>query len=101
MVDMKNVTSELNTLVSEFAEKFNAIQDSSFSNKPNPNKWSKKEVVGHLIDSAQNNLRRFIVAQYEAKEPTIVYDQDFWVHANGYQAMKKEELIALWRLINE
>lgn len=98
---MKNTTSELSSLVSEFAAKFNAINDSEFSNKPVPNKWSKKEVVGHLIDSAQNNLRRFIVTQYEAKEPNIVYDQDFWVNANGYQGMKKEEVITLWKLVNE
>lgn len=98
---MKHVTHELNELVSEYATKFNAIHDSGFSNKPLPHKWSKKEVVGHLIDSAQNNLRRFIVAQYESQPPSIVYEQDFWVSANGYQRVKKEEVIMLWKLINE
>lgn len=101
MVAMKNVTRELSELTSEYTGKFNAIHDSEFSNKPLPNKWSKKEVVGHLIDSAQNNLRRFIVAQYETQAPYIVYEQDFWVNANGYQQMKKEEVITLWRLVNE
>src|SRR5689334_107880 len=98
---MKHVTTELGKLISEYSAKFIAISDSEFSNKPLPNKWSKKEVVGHLIDSAQNNLRRFIVGQYEATPPNIVYDQDFWVTANGYQKIKKEEVIALWRLVNE
>ena len=98
---MEKVISELSGLVIEYVKKFNAINDSDFSSKPLPNKWSKKEVVGHLIDSAQNNLRRFIVSQYESQPPNIVYDQDFWVKANGYQQMKKEETIALWRLMNE
>jgi len=98
---MKQVIHELNKLVSEYAAKFNSINDSEFSNKPLPHKWSKKEVVGHLVDSAQNNLRRFIVAQYESQPPSIVYEQDFWVNANGYQRMKKEEVIMLWKLINE
>ena len=98
---MKSVTTELKKLIIEFASKFNAIPDSEFSNKPLPNKWSKKEVVGHLIDSAQNNLRRFIVGQYEDQAPNIVYEQDFWVNANGYQRMKKEEVITLWKLMNE
>lgn len=97
---MKNTIQELQALVSEYSTKFNAISEIDFSNKPLPNKWSKKEVLGHLIDSAQNNLRRFIVAQYEP-QPKIVYDQDFWVNANGYQQMKKEEIIILWKLINE
>ena len=98
---MKSVTQELRELVSEYSAKFNAITDSEFSNKPLPHKWSKKEVVGHLIDSAQNNLRRFIVSQYEPQAPNIFYDQDFWVNANGYQRMKKEEVILLWKLVNE
>ncbi|HEU5292301.1 MAG TPA: DinB family protein [Cyclobacteriaceae bacterium] len=98
---MKNVTQELSDLLAEYSAKFNAIPDSEFSNKPLQHKWSKKEVVGHLIDSAQNNLRRFIVGQYETQAPNIVYDQDFWVNVNGYQRMKKEEVIMLWKLINE
>jgi len=98
---MKNVIRELRALVAEYSIKFNAIHDSEFSNKPLPHKWSKKEVVGHLIDWAQNNLRRFIVAQYEPQPPKIVYDQDFRVKANGYQQMKKEDVIALWKLVND
>jgi hypothetical protein len=98
---MKHVIQELRDLISAYVAKFNAIQDSEFSHKPLPKKWSKKEVVGHLIDSGQNNLRRFIVSQYEAQIPNIVYDQDFWVKANGYQQMQKEEVITLWRLVNE
>src|SRR5690349_7108910 len=98
---MKNVTQELRALLVEFTAKFHAIPDSEFSNKPQPKKWSKQEVVGHLIDSGQNNLRRFIVCQYEAQIPNIVYNQDFWVSVNGYQRMKKEDVITMWRLVNE
>ena len=97
---MKNTIQELQSLINEYSIKFNAINEADFSHKPQPTKWSKKEVVGHLIDSAQNNLRRFIVAQYEP-QPKIVYDQDFWVNANGYQQMRKEDVISLWKLINE
>jgi hypothetical protein len=101
MVSMNDTVKELRALVEEYATKFNAINEADFSAKPLPTKWSKKEVIGHLIDSAQNNLRRFIVGQYESQPPKIVYDQDFWVQANGYQQMEKEEVIALWKLTNE
>lgn len=97
---MKNTIQELQSLINEYSITFTAINETDFSHKPLPTKWSKKEVVGHLIDSALNNLRRFIVAQYEP-QPKIVYDQDFWVHANGYQQMKKEDVISLWKLVNE
>lgn len=97
---MKEVIHELRDLVSDYAGKFNDIPDDAFSAKPHPEKWSKKEVVGHLIDSAQNNLRRFICGQYEPQPPFIVYQQDFWVDSNGYQEMDRREIIELWRLMN-
>jgi hypothetical protein len=96
---MEIVFTELTRLVNEYADKFLKIPEPEFSAKPNPTKWSKKEVVGHLIDSAQSNLRRFVVGQYD-HQPNIVYQQDFWVQANGYQQTKSENVIALWRLIN-
>lgn len=97
---MEKITTELLEIVSSFANKIQALDREAFNAKPNPDKWSKKEVLGHLIDSAQNNLRRFIVAQYE-HEPTIVYDQDFWVTASDYQHMADEDVVSLWRLMNE
>ena len=98
---MKAAINELNHIIETFSSTINEIPETEFSAKPLPNKWSKKEVLGHLIDSAQNNLRRFIVGQYADTPPNIVYDQDFWVTANGYQAMKKEDIITLWKLINQ
>lgn len=97
---MNNVVSELRDIVEEYTKKIEGIPDADFSAKPFPNKWSKKEVLGHLIDSAQNNLRRFICGQYEADPPFIVYQQDFWVEANQYQEAPGAEVIGLWRLIN-
>lgn len=66
---------------------------------PRPGKWSKKEILGHLVDSAQNNIRRFIVAQYE-EIPRIGYDQDKWVAIADYQHYPTGDLILLWRLLN-
>ncbi|MBK5280138.1 MAG: DinB family protein [Bacteroidia bacterium] len=97
---MKNTISELSQIVNEYTIKIANLPDAFFSAKPIPKKWSKKEVLGHLIDSASNNLRRFICSQYES-EPKIIYNQDFWVAANNYQNGRKENVIELWRLQNE
>ncbi|NJN28609.1 MAG: DinB family protein [Cyclobacteriaceae bacterium] len=44
---------------------------------PSPGKWSKKEVLGHLIDSGINNLQRFTEIQYESKPYKVrEYKQD-------------------------
>jgi hypothetical protein len=98
---MNQTINELRSIVKTFSEKFEAFSESEFSAKPNPAKWSKKEVLGHLIDSAQNNLRRFIVGQYESLPPKITYDQNFWVDANGYQNWSKADVIQLWKLTNQ
>jgi hypothetical protein len=98
---MKDTVEELRSIVKNYTAKITKIEAAEFSAKPLPNKWSKQEVLGHLIDSAQNNLRRFICGQYETMPSKIVYNQDLWVAINGYQTMKKEDVISFWVLINE
>ena len=72
---MEKITAELQEIVTSFSIIIKDMQSLEFNAKPDPAKWSKKEVLGHLIDSAHNNLRRFVVGQYE-QQPNIVYDQD-------------------------
>lgn len=97
---MKQTAAELREIVNDFSQTFTRIPEREFTAKPLPHKWSRQEVVGHMIDSAQNNLRRFICGQYETEPPAIVYQQDFWVSANGYQKMQQQDVIQLWRLLN-
>ncbi|MGB0931003.1 MAG: DinB family protein [Chitinophagales bacterium] len=69
--------------------------------KPQPHKWSKKEILGHLVDSAQNNLRRFIKIQYSVKPYQIQgYAQDDCVRINGYQEMQIQDIVQLWLTLN-
>jgi hypothetical protein len=97
---MQTTIQELKKITNDYSSKINGIPEQEFSARPLPNKWSKKEVLGHLIDSAHNNLRRFVCGQYETTPPKIVYDQDFWVKANNYQQTDGKEIVAMWKLIN-
>ena len=97
---MEKTIKEILETVDTYSRKIANIPEPEFSVKPLPNKWSKKEVLGHLIDSAQNNLRRFICGQYESSPPKIVYEQDFWVRSNDYQHKPSGDVIASWKLIN-
>jgi hypothetical protein len=67
--------------------------------KPAPNKWSKKEIIGHLTDSAQVNLQRFVRCTYD-EGFKLVYAQDEWVAAAHYQEADIKELLDLWILLN-
>ena len=94
---MKPIADQLEQTINEYLPQLKSLDETTASVKPSPNKWSKKEILGHLVDSAQNNLRRFIVAQYD-DNPKIIYRQDDWVRINNYQNARLEELIQLWYL---
>ncbi len=68
--------------------------------KPAPEKWSLKEELGHLIDSATNNHARFVRASIEPSYRGPGYQQDAWVAAHGYQQMRWSDLIDFWKRYN-
>ncbi len=96
---MEKSIQQLQSIIGNYAVHLNSLIEDEWMHKPNPSKWSKKEVLGHLIDSAQNNIRRFVVAQYNDK-PKIIYAQDTWVAAANYQNYLTSDLISLWVLLN-
>lgn len=96
---MKTIAFELDNLLNGYLEQLSTWSDETTSTLPAPGKWSKKELLGHLIDSAQNNIRRFIVTQYE-ETPRIVYNQDKWVEAQHYSQYSWNDLVQLWYLQN-
>ena len=96
---MLEISRVLEKTINETSEKLALLDSLSMDHKPSAGKWSKKEILGHLIDSANNNLNRFIRGQYE-NEPHIVYDQDQWVVLQNYQAMPFEKVRLLWKASN-
>lgn len=76
------------------------ITDSDAGVKPAPGKWSQKEELGHLIDSAANNHLRFVRASIEHAFRGPGYQQDAWVNLHGYQEMPWADLLQFWRSYN-
>ncbi len=64
-------------------------------------KWSKKQELGHLVDSACNNHQRIVRAQVEEQPSLAGYDGDRWVALHNYQAMEWSEIIECWRVLNQ
>ena len=75
------------------------IDEEDFILKPSPGKWSKKEILGHLIDSAVNNHQRFVRIQFE-NIPTISYDQATWNSISNHIQIDTKYLISLWTAYN-
>jgi hypothetical protein len=97
---IRTIAEQMEVWVEEQFGALAALPENVMLPRPAPGKWSKKEILGHLIDSAQNNIRRFIVAQYE-NSPHIVYKQVEWVNLNAYQEAETKQLIQLWYLLNK
>lgn len=89
----------LRTIIDTELKRFETITEDEWSYKASPEKWSRKEIIGHLCDSAFTNIRRFVVTQYKENENTV-YDQDEWVKAQNYQNIPTAEVINLWKVLN-
>jgi hypothetical protein len=63
---------------------------------PKSGTWSRKEELGHLIDSATNNHIRFVLAAIDGEFRGQGYAQDKWVEAHGYGDMEWRDLVDLW-----
>jgi hypothetical protein len=95
---MNHVVQELTDTINEFQDLRSQAID--WETRPAPGKWSKKEILGHLIDSAQINLQRFIRCTYE-ENFRLTYEQDAWVMVQRYQEAAVNDLIDLWILLNK
>ncbi|MDB5136283.1 MAG: DinB family protein [Mucilaginibacter sp.] len=95
---MYQVADKLTHTIKQFTE-FTHKQPIDWECKPLSEKWSNKEIIGHLCDSAQINLQRFVRCTYE-ENFKLVYEQNEWVKVQRYQEMHLPDLLQLWHLLN-
>jgi hypothetical protein len=86
--------------VDDAAALLRSLPNSAAAHRPAPGKWSVKEIVGHLIDSACNNHRRFVLAQIRPGLTFDGYEQDEWVAAQQYQQSSWPALVDFWQSYN-
>jgi hypothetical protein len=76
------------------------VSEAGAASKSGPGRWSKKEILGHLIDSAGNNHQRFVRAQLTPRLETPGYEQMAWVASQSYITESWADLIELWSAYN-
>jgi len=97
---MRNPADELRAAVERNTPALLALSKADSARRPAPGKWSPREVIGHLIDSASHNHQRFVRAQFEDDLVFAGYDQDEWVRVQQYHKARWEDLVMLWRVYN-
>lgn len=69
-------------------------------NRPTGEGWSRREELGHLVDSAVNNHQRFVRASLAGEYSGPGYEADVWVAAHRYAETPWADLVEIWRAHN-
>ncbi len=94
------LTKNFRQVLEETMFQFKTIGEAQWNLKPELKKWSRKEILGHLIDSASNNHQRFVRMQYMENLAFPGYEQDQWVNLQNHQNLPVSELLNLWYFYN-
>lgn len=90
------IADRLEAVVAAALPRLSACADADMALPRAAGKWSRKEVLGHLLDSEANNRQRFVRGQAAPKLTIPGYDQEEWVRAHGYAERPWPELVELW-----
>ena len=100
-IDTSAAMKQLETYIESFPIKLKQFSSEELIKRSAPGKWSAQEILGHLIDSAVNNLKRFTEIQFLSQPYTVIsYRQNELVIVNDYQNLPLQHLLDLWQSLN-
>src|SRR6187200_1391748 len=100
-IDVAAAMQQLEIHISTFPGKMKQLASEDLLRRLAPGKWSKQEILGHLIDSAINNLKRFTEIQFLPRPYIIIsYRQNELIPVNDYQNLPLQHLLDLWQSLN-
>jgi hypothetical protein len=97
---MKTTSERIREIVLAAKPELLKIPPEIASKKPTPDTWSKKEILGHLIDSASNNHQRFVRGAQDIAGDFPTYNQNRWVEVQHYNDMNWADLIEFFSQYN-
>ena len=90
------ISQNLRMIIDSARPRLLSIMEARASEKPYAEKWSIKEILGHLIDSAANNHQRIVRMQETPNIGTFEYSQQHWVNSQHYQTEAWQDLVEFW-----
>jgi hypothetical protein len=101
-IDIAAAMHQLEIHIETFPGKIKKFGSEELLKRPAQDKWSKQEILGHLVDSAINNLKRFTEIQFLPQPYTVIsYSQNELVVVNDYQNLPLDHLLDLWGCLNK
>ncbi len=105
MEEFKILNCELLGLIEKWEPKLMVLSTEIYSNRHNSQNRTIKQIIGHMVDSASNNIHRFVHLQYQPS-PLIFPDyahfgnNDRWIAIQNYQDENWKNLLQMWKFIN-
>ncbi len=97
---MKQISDQLRTAVDVAEPRLRQFDESGTETPVLPGGWSRKQVLGHLLDSASNNHQRFVRAALQDSLDFPGYDQQACVRFEAPQEVEWSLLVSLWASYN-
>ena len=97
---MIDLSTRLSDLIARSEHDFSEISEKAAAVPDIAGVWSRKQILGHLIDSASNNHQRFVRAQLQDELRWPGYDQPGCVRVQRYQDAKWKDLVGFWAAYN-
>jgi hypothetical protein len=97
---MKTISAKIRQRIAEARPALLAIPPDTAREKPGPDRWSKQEMLGHLVDSAANNHQRIVRGALNLAGDFPPYQQDLWVATQRYNEADWPGLVELFAQYN-
>jgi DinB family protein len=94
---LQSATSEFSTILELAAAQLPLLTDTAAHVDGH---WSRKQILGHLIDSAANNHQRFVRGQHVRELVTQGYAQEQWVETERFNDREWNDLVQFWLAYN-
>src|SRR5215470_3721524 len=97
---MQDVIAEFERTIEASYDQLAKFTEAESAEPRSIGKWSRKQIIGHLIDSASNNHQRFVRAQLADNISLPGYEQEAWNKCQQYQSESWANLLQLWKSYN-
>lgn len=100
VMNFSSIASDLGRTVAQAKALLLKLTNADTTSRPAENKWSRKEILGHLLDSASNNHQRFVRAAIQGSLTFPGYEQDALVDLQRFTDIDWNFLVDFWASYN-
>ena len=105
MVQFETSNQTILQLLEAWEPRLLALSEETISNRKNSQNRSIRQILGHLVDSASNNIHRIIHLQYRENPCSFPNyatngNNDRWIAIQDYEHENWHQLVQLWKYTN-